>query len=146
METPGLYEELRNDLSLIPNAVEEALRYRAPAPILQRVVKEDVEIRGKHLQKGQPLIVFVGSANQDENKFDRADVFDIHRHPNHHVAFGHGNHFCLGAPLARLEAEIALTELIKKYASLSLPENFTVDAIENSAVYGLRSFPILLAP
>ncbi|MBP1156740.1 MULTISPECIES: cytochrome P450 [unclassified Paenibacillus] len=145
LENPGIYEELRNELSLIPNAVEEALRYRAPAPLIQRVVKEDIEIGGKFLQKGQLVVVFLGSANRDENKFERAHVFDIHRHPNHHIAFGHGNHFCLGAPLARLEAEIALTELVKKFSSLSFPKTFTVDAIENSAVYGLRSFPIVMA-
>ncbi|MDB5083428.1 MAG: putative monooxygenase [Bacilli bacterium] len=144
LENPGIYEELRDEPSLIPLAVEEALRYRAPAPIVMRVVKEDIEIGGKRLLKGQLVLVFLGSANRDENVFERSDAFDIHRHPNQHVAFGHGNHFCLGAPLARLETEIALTELVSKFSSLSFPKTFTIDAIENSAVYGLKSFPVLL--
>lgn len=91
-------------------------------------------------------MIFLGSANRDDNKFENADVFDIHRNPNHHIAFGHGNHFCLGAPLARLETEIALAELVNKFSSLSFPETFSVDAIENSVVYGLRSFPIIMTP
>jgi cytochrome P450 family 109 len=146
LETPGVYEELRNDHSLIPQAVEEALRYRAPAPLIQRIVKEDVEIRGKHLKKGQIVMLFLASANRDENVFEHAHIFDIHRNPNPHIAFGYGNHFCLGAPLARLETEIALTELVKKYSAISFPEPFTIDAIENNPNYGLRSFPVLLAP
>lgn len=84
-----------------------------------RVVKEDIEFGGKRLLKGQIVLVFLASANRDENVFERADAFDIHRHPNQHLAFGHGNHFRLDAPLARLETEIALTELVSKFSSLS---------------------------
>jgi cytochrome P450 len=104
MENEGVYEELRNDLSLIPPMVEEALRYRSPAQVLRRKVAQDTEIGGQHLQKGETVVVWLGSANRDETKFEHASTFDIHRKPNPHIAFGHGIHFCLGAPLARMEA------------------------------------------
>ncbi|MFS0600158.1 cytochrome P450 [Peribacillus frigoritolerans] len=142
MENEGVYDELRNDLSLIPSMVEEALRYRSPAQVLRRKVIQDTEIGGQQLRKGETVLVWLGSANRDENKFKYASMFDIHRKPNPHIAFGHGIHFCLGAPLARMEAIIAMTALIKKYSSLSFPEGFTIDPIENSAVYGLQSFPV----
>lgn len=144
LDNPGVYKEIRNDHSLIPGAVEETLLYRPPAPITQRVVKKDVKVGGKWLKQGDFVLVFMGSANRDEHVFERPNVFDIHRNPNPHISFGHGIHFCLGAPLARLEAEIALTELIKKFPSFKFPDNFVVDPIENSIVYGLKSFPILL--
>ncbi|MGX4202144.1 MULTISPECIES: cytochrome P450 [Bacillus] len=144
LENEGVYDELRNDLSLIPSMVEESLRYRSPAQVLRRKVIRDTEIGGQQLRKGETVIVWIGSANRDENKFKDASTFDIHRKPNPHIAFGHGIHFCLGAPLARMEANIAMTALIKKYSSISLPEGFTLDPIESSAVYGLRSFPVLV--
>ncbi|RDZ06458.1 cytochrome P450 [Priestia megaterium] len=142
LENKGVYDELRNDLSLIPSMVEESLRYRSPAQVLRRKVIQDTEIGGQQLRKGETVIVWLGSANRDENKFIDASMFDIHRKPNSHIAFGHGIHFCLGAPLARMEATIAMTALIKKYSSISFPEGFTLDPIESSAVYGLRSFPV----
>lgn len=144
MENEGVYEELRNDPSLIPSMVEEALRYRSPAQVLKRKVVQDTEIGGQQLQKGEIVVLWIGSANRDETKFEHASTFDIRRKPNPHIAFGHGIHFCLGAPLARLEATIAITELVKKYSSLSFPEEFTLDPIENSAVYGLRNLPVLV--
>lgn len=142
LENNGVYDELRNDLSLIPSMVEESLRYRSPAQVLRRKVIQDTEIGGQQLRKGETVIVWLGSANRDEHKFKDASMFDIHRKPNPHIAFGHGIHFCLGAPLARMEANIAMTALIKRYSSLCFPEGFTLDPIESSAVYGLRSFPV----
>lgn len=144
LENKGVYDKLRNDLSLIPSMVEESLRYRSPAQVLRRKVIQDTEIGGQQLRKGETVIVWLGSANRDENKFKDASKFDIHRKPNPHIAFGHGIHFCLGAPLARMEANIAMTALIEKYSSLSFPEEFTLDPIESSAVYGLKSFPVLV--
>lgn len=120
------------------------LRYRSPAQVLSRIVTKETEIGGQRLQKGEVVVPWLGSANRDEKKFENASRFNIHRSPNHHIAFGHGIHFCLGAPLARLEANIAMTELIKRYSSITLPQGFTVDPIEDSAVYGLRSFPVIV--
>ncbi|WP_427127344.1 cytochrome P450 (plasmid) [Priestia megaterium] len=142
LENKGFYNELRNDLSLVPSMVEESLRYRSPAQVLRRKVIQNTEIGGQQLRKGETVLVWIGSANRDENKFNDASMFDIHRKPNPHIAFGHGIHFCLGAPLARMEAIIGMTALIKKYSSISFPEGFTIDPIENSAVYGLKSLSV----
>nr|WP_199929464.1 cytochrome P450 [Brevibacillus brevis] len=144
IENHGVYEELRKNPSLIPQMVEEVLRYRSPAQVLRRIVTKETEIGGQRLQKGEVVVPWLGSANRDEKKFENASHFNIHRSPNHHIAFGHGIHFCLGAPLARLEANIAMTELIKRYSSITLPQGFTVDPIEDSAVYGLKSFPVIV--
>ena len=146
LETPGLYDELRNDLSLVPQAVEEALRYRAPFQVTRRLVKQDVEIGGKLIRTGQVGLVMIGSANRDESKFKDAHLFDIRRKPNPHLSLGQGIHFCLGAPLVRLEAAIAMTSLLTKYSALSLPKPFSLSPAVNSAVYGLRSLSLLVRP
>lgn len=83
------------------------------------------------------MIAFLASANRDETKFERAHEFDIHRHPNPHIGFGHGIHFCLGAPLARLEAAIAIEALLKQYASM---EKLAVVPMADSSMYGLKHF------
>jgi cytochrome P450 len=145
LEHPEVYEELRSDISLVPQMVEEALRYRSPAQALRRIVTKETEIRGQRLQKGDILVPWLGSANRDEAKFENAARFDIHRNPNPHIAFGHGIHFCLGAPLARLEANIAMTELLTRYPAMSLPEHFAADPIEASVIYGLKTFPVRVA-
>jgi cytochrome P450 family 109 len=142
LENEGIYNELRSDLSLIPSMVEETLRYRSPAQVLRRKVVQDTQLRGKQLRKGETVVIWLGSANRDEEKFDEGSMFNIHRKPNHHIAFGQGIHFCLGAPLARMEANIAMTTLIKKYSSISFSKDFILDPIEDSAVYGLKSFPV----
>ncbi len=139
LETPDVYNELRSHPELTPQAVEEALRFRAPAPVLRRIAKRDTEIGGHLIKEGDMVLAFVASANRDETKFDRAHLFDIHRHPNPHIAFGHGIHFCLGAPLARLEAKIALTSLISAFPHM---ECVSITPIENSVIYGLKSFRV----
>ncbi|PSA96501.1 cytochrome P450 [Bacillus atrophaeus] len=139
LDMPGAYDELRDDPALIPQAVEEALRFRAPAPILRRIAKQDVEIRGHLIREGDMVLAFVASANRDEAKFEQAHIFDIHRHPNPHIAFGHGNHFCLGAPLARLEAQIVLKALTNAFPGM---ERISISPIANSVIYGLKSFRV----
>jgi cytochrome P450 len=88
------------------------------------------------------VIGWLSSANRDENQFDHASTFDIHRKPNRHIGFGHGIHTCLGAPLARLEGNIALTEFIKRYSSVSFAKDFTLDPIKNGAVLGFHSLRV----
>ncbi|BDG79526.1 MULTISPECIES: cytochrome P450 [Bacillus] len=139
LDTPGAYDELQRNPELVPQAVEEALRFRAPAPVLRRIAKRDTEIGGHQIKEGDMVLAFVASANRDEAKFDRAHKFDIHRHPNPHIAFGHGIHFCLGAPLARLEAAIALTALTQTFSHM---EPVSITPIENSVIYGLKSFRV----
>ncbi|MCP6683757.1 cytochrome P450 [Bacillus nakamurai] len=136
-ETPGLYEELRQDPSLIPQVIEETLRFRAPAPFVRRTVKHDIELSGRLLKSGEMVLGYIASANRDEKKFEHAEVFDIRRQPNPHLSFGFGIHFCLGAPLARLEAEVALKGLLKTYHKL---KPVRVEPIQNSVMYGLTAF------
>ncbi|MED4593846.1 cytochrome P450 [Bacillus safensis] len=120
LEQPGTYKALAQSPQLIPRAVEEAVRFRAPAPTIVRYVTEDTVLGGKMLKKGDNVIVFLASANRDERHFSNAHEFDIHRHPNPHIGFGHGIHFCLGAPLARLEACTAMKVLMERYEALEL--------------------------
>jgi cytochrome P450 len=88
------------------------------------------------------VLAWIGSANRDEKKFNNPDEFDLTRNPNAHLSFGKGIHFCLGAPLARLEAKIALTEFLKRYSAIALKEGYQIDPIDSNFVYGLKSLPI----
>ncbi|MGA9173635.1 MAG: cytochrome P450 [Thermoactinomyces sp.] len=142
LENKTIWKKLQQDPSLIPNAIEETLRYRSPVQALPRRVKMDTEIGGYQLKPGQMVLAWIGSANRDEKKFNNPDEFDLTRNPNAHLSFGKGIHFCLGAPLARLEAKIALTEFLKRYSAIALKEGYQIDPIDSNFVYGLKSLPI----
>jgi cytochrome P450 len=107
------------DSSLIPSLVEEALRYDAPVQSLFRRATRDCELAGKRVAENEMLMVIFASANRDADRFPDADTFDVARNPSGHVAFGHGIHFCLGAPLARLEAHIALEALLTRLRDIT---------------------------
>jgi cytochrome P450 len=111
-EFPEALDRVRADLSLLPPATEEVLRYYSPFQATFRRATRDVETRGQTIRAGERILVLLGSANRDETAFDRPDEFDITREPNRHVAFGMGIHYCVGAPLARLEAHVALSTLL----------------------------------
>lgn len=96
--------ELVEDRSLVPNAIQELLRYELPSPVQARYVTRDVEHHRRVVPEGSAVILLNGSGNRDERKFRDPDRFDVHRTIDHHLAFGYGIHFCLGAALARLEA------------------------------------------
>lgn len=137
------FEQVKHDPALVPQLVEETLRYRSPAQVTIRRVKQDTELGNNKLKKGEIVMAWIGSANRDENQFENAHVFDIHRKPNHHLAFGQGIHFCLGAPLARLEANIALTSLLQRVDRLSWQSDRRPVPIGNStAIYGLKKLPV----
>ena len=143
IEHPDSYQQIKKDVFLIPKAIEEVLRYRSPAQRIVRRVKQDIHLKGKQLKIDQVVSAWVGSANRDSLQFNDADKFNIHRKQNPHLAFGHGIHFCLGAPLARLEAKIVLTELFKIYDTFSFIENDSPVPIQNSnSIYGLVSLPV----
>ncbi len=118
---PDQLEKLKADLSLVPAAVEELLRFNGPATIAgPRFAPEDIEIAGQQIKKGDLVITFLLSANHDETQFTQPDELDIARTLNRHLGFGHGIHTCLGAPLARLEGDIAFTTLLKRMPNLRL--------------------------
>lgn len=144
VDAPHVYNELSNNLELIPQAIEEVLRYRFPVT-LARTITEDTTIFGPKMKKGQMIVTWISAANLDENKFLQADRFDLHRSGNEkHLTFGKGPHFCLGAPLARLEAEIALTTFISNFKRLVLSPSFHLEncILENEQT--LKQLPILL--
>jgi cytochrome P450 len=139
---PDQRRELVDDRSLIPNAIEEVLRFEPPATQQCRYVTRDVEYYGETVPAGSAMMLLAASANRDHRAFPPdGDVFDIHRTISHHLAFGYGIHFCLGAALARLEGCIALDEVLNRF-----PE-WEVDAdnasLETSAVRGWASLPVL---
>ena len=114
-EHPDQRREVAEDRSLIPNAIEELLRYEPPGPHVARYVPEDVEYYGRTVPAGSALLLMVASANRDERRFEDPDRFDIHRNIGQHVTFGYGAHYCLGAALARLEGRIALDEVLNRF-------------------------------
>jgi cytochrome P450 len=119
---PAQVEKLRADPSLVPNAVEEILRYYGPAETTTpRYARDDVELGGETIAKGSPLLVVLAAADRDPARFADPQTFDITREDaNRHIAFGKGIHACLGAPLARLEGQIAVETLFRRYPDLRL--------------------------
>ena len=111
-EHPDQRRELVADRSLIPNAIEETLRFEPTGPHIARYVARDVEYYGQTVPAGSAMLLLVGSANRDERRYDDPDRFDIHRDIGQHLTFGYGLHFCLGAALARLEGRVALDEVL----------------------------------
>ena len=117
---PDQMELLRSDPSLMPSAVEELLRFNGPVQATGRVAKEDIEIGGVTVKEGQVAFVLLGAANHDPAKFPDPERLDLTRNPTEHLAFGDGIHFCLGAPLARAEAQITLEALLERYPKIEL--------------------------
>ncbi|WP_419917977.1 cytochrome P450 [Candidatus Poriferisocius sp.] len=115
-QDPDQRREIVADPALVPNTIEEALRYEAPSPVQARYVNENIEYHGTVVPKGSAILLLNGSANRDHRRWgESADEFDIHRPIHHHLSFGYGLHFCLGAALARLEARVALDEMLKRF-------------------------------
>ncbi|HWI43198.1 MAG TPA: cytochrome P450 [Nocardioides sp.] len=143
-EHPDQRADLVADPSLIPNAVEELLRFEPPSPAQARYVTKDVEFHGQVVPAGSIMLALNGSANRDERQFgETANEFNIHRKINRHVAFGFGIHFCLGAALARLEGRVALEELLKRFPSWEVDLEHAEQA-HTSTVRGWNKLPILL--
>ncbi|WP_276207683.1 cytochrome P450 family protein [Paludifilum halophilum] len=119
LEHPDQMDKLKNDPGLIRSTIEEMLRFYSPVEVAtNRWAAEEVELHGKRIPKGDMVLVVLASANRDENRFDEPDRFDITRGANRHIAFGMGIHYCLGAPLARLEGEIAVNTLLQRMPDL----------------------------
>ena len=138
---PDQRAQLAADTSLIPNAVEELLRYEAPSPVQSRWCTADHEVHGQTIPARSKVVMITGSAGRDERTFPDADRFDIHRKIDHHVSFGYGIHFCLGAALARTEGRIALEETFKRFPEWSVDLAGAVP-LYTSTVRGYTKLPI----
>ncbi len=141
-------EKLQASPNLIKQAIEELLRYTNPVQhSIMRHAKEDIEIGEVKIAKGERVILMLAAANRDEEVFPDAETLDIAREPNRHLGFGLGIHFCLGAPLARMEGAIALNALLQKFPdiSLAIPRN-EVKWRRNSLLRGLAALPVRLGP
>jgi cytochrome P450 len=119
-EHPSQLEVLRADLSLLPTAVEEMVRWSSPSPSKRRTATRDVELAGCAIEAGQKVQIWEGSANRDAAVFEDADCFDVERKPNPHLGFGQGAHYCLGANLARLELRVLFEELLARFSSVEV--------------------------
>ena len=139
-EHPDQRQELVEQLDLVPNAIEELLRYESPSPVQARYVTRDVEHHGHVVPAGSALLLLTASANRDERKFADAERFDIHRTIDRQLAFGYGIHFCLGSALARLEGRIALEEVLKRFPSWEIDWDNAVQA-RTSTVRGWERLP-----
>ena len=140
---PEQWQMLKDDPTLIPNAVEEFLRYDSPAQTSSRWVTQDMEWDGRQLKKGDNVYVMLGAANRDPAQFENPNELDIRRPLSRHSAFGLGIHFCLGAPLARLEGQIALTTLMRHLPNLALQTD-SLEWHDTVVVRGLKSLPVVL--
>ena len=140
-EHPDQRAELVADRSLVPAAVEELLRYEAPSPVQARYVTKDVEHHDQVVPAGSAILLLNASANRDDRKFPDGDRFDIHRKIDHHLSFGYGIHFCLGAALARLEGRVALEEVLQRFPTWEVDWDRAVQA-RTSTVRGWETLPV----
>ena len=140
---PDQRRRLVEDRSLIPNAVEEILRYQPPALQSCRYVTQDVELHGQTVPEGSALMLIMASANRDDRAFaPDGDAFDVTRTINHHLTFGYGIHFCLGAALARLEARIAIDEILQRFPEWEVDMDGA--KLDSSQVRGWSTLPVHL--
>ncbi|MBV8981481.1 MAG: cytochrome P450 [Acidimicrobiia bacterium] len=142
-QRPDQLQRLVDDRSLIPTAVEEMLRWVTPVMNFARTATQDVELRGERIAEGQMVFMLYGAANRDPEVFGpSADTFDVSRNPNPHVAFGFGEHFCMGASLARLEARVLLDEFLQRYSKVELAGD--PERLRSSLMRGLVHLPVTL--
>ena len=143
-EHPDQRRQVVEDRSLVPQTVEEVLRYEAPSPVQARYVAKDVEHHGHQVPEGSVMVLLNGSANRDDRQFPDGDRFDIHREAGHHLSFGYGIHFCLGAALARLEGRVALDEVLNRFPEWEVDWEHAEQAL-TSTVRGWASLPALVS-
>jgi cytochrome P450 len=140
VERPDQLQALQRDLSLLPTAIEEMLRWTTPSPSKRRTATVVTELAGHRIEPGQKVLAWEGSANRDELVFARSMEFDITRDPNPHLGFGHGIHYCLGASLARLEMRVMFEEILPAFTTIELaaPAEWT----RSNRHTGLRHLPL----
>jgi len=145
MRNPEQLAQLRDDPNLIPSAVEELLRYESPSQHTGRIAREDVQIGGREIRKGQAVMAIMAAANRDPERFPDPDRLVLDRSDNKHLAFGWSSHFCFGAPLARMEGQIAFETILRRLPNLELvPGPLTWR--NNSGLRGLMALPVTFSP
>jgi len=142
---PTAMEELRNDPSLVQSAVEELLRYESPSQHTARLAPYDLELGGKTIRKRQAVIAVMGAGNRDPERFPDPDRLDLARKDNRHLAFGWASHFCFGAPLARIEGQIAFSTLLRRLREVELCPGPLVWR-DNLGLRGLGALPLKFSP
>ncbi|OLV17162.1 cytochrome P450 [Deinococcus marmoris] len=141
-DAPEAYARVRADRTLLPGTIEESLRFRSPVQSMYRVTALEVELGGQTIPALSPVLAWIGSANRDEAQFPDAGVFDPARTSNRHLAFGHGVHFCLGAPLARLEASVALDAVLERLPNLRVVPGTVLEPVQSQIVSGVKRLPV----
>lgn len=144
LRTPDQLELLRSEPSLINNTVEELLRFDSPVQFARRIVKEDFQFKGRHLKKGQVVVLLIGAANYDPQVYQEPDRLDITRKDIRPLSFGHGIHYCLGQGLARLEGQIAIGTLFRRAPHLRLSSE-GIEWLGNPGFRGLKSLPVVFS-
>ena len=140
-EHPDQRREMVEDRSLVPNAIEELLRFEPPTPHVARYVARDVDLYGDTVPAGSAMLCLSGSANRDDSKYPDADRFDVHREVGQHLTFGYGIHYCLGAALARLEGRVALDEVLTRFPEWDVDWD-NARRTPTSTVRGWDSLPV----
>jgi cytochrome P450 len=146
LEHPDQFARLRAAPELLPSAVEEVLRYRSPLQWMFRFTRQEVRVHDQVIPARRLVLAMIGSANRDPRVFPDAGTFDVTRAPNPHMAFGHGIHFCLGAPLARLEARVALADLLGRARGLALAGGGPWQPRKALHVHGPARLPVRFDP
>jgi cytochrome P450 len=142
IRNPDQMQNLQDDLSLVPSAVEELLRYESPSQQTARICREDTEIGGKLIRKGQAVIAVMAAGNRDPERFPNPDCLDITRTDNRHLAFGWASHFCFGAALARIEGQLTFEALARRTRNMTLVEDQPIIWRENLGLRGLTALQI----
>lgn len=140
LDHPDQLEKVRKAPSLIPSAIEEMLRFKAPVYYMRRTALEDTELDGEKIRKGDKLLMYYPSANRDEKYFDDPDVFDVERKNNNHLAFGIGEHFCLGTHLARLETRVMFEGILSRMHDIEVAG--PVEYLRSNLIDGIKHIPI----
>jgi len=143
---PDQHARLVNDVDLLPNAIEEMLRWTAPVKNMARTMTADTEFHGVQLKQGEKIILLFESANFDEQVFGDPENFRIDRNPNNHMAFGFGTHFCLGNQLARLELSMMQTRLLRRLPDMELASGDALPLRPANFVSGLERMPVRFTP
>jgi len=143
-EHPQEKARLLADMSLLPSAIEEILRWTSPVTHMARVATQDVEIRGTRIKEGERVVMWYPAINRDEAIFPEPERFDITRSPNEHLAFGIGEHFCLGASFARLEMQVIFEEVFRRFPDIAL--DGPVERLRSNFIGGIKHLPVRFTP